>query len=52
METWRERFYVEYPAEKADINKRAFLRATLDLGPSEEGLVDFWREFVWLKRDN
>jgi hypothetical protein len=52
MDTWRTRFYEEYPAEKTNTKNKAFLRATLDLGPSEEKLVEFWREYVWLKRDN
>jgi hypothetical protein len=52
METWRERFYLEYPADKQNTKKKAFLRATLELGPSEEGLVDFWREYVWVRDKN
>jgi hypothetical protein len=51
MDTWRTRFYEEYPAEKTNTKKKAFVRATLDLGPSEEELVEFWREYVWPKRD-
>jgi hypothetical protein len=50
-ETWRERFYAEYPADKQNTKKKAFLRAILDL--EEEGLIGLFREFVFMrdKRD-
>jgi len=46
-ETWRERFYETYPADKQDTKKKALLRATLDL--EEMKLIVLWREFVWLR---
>ena len=51
-DTWRKRFYLEYPADKQDTKKKALLRATLDL--EAEKLIVLWREFVWVadKRDN
>ena len=49
-DTWRKRFYETYPAEKQDTKKKALLRATLDL--EEAKLIELWREYVWLKRDN
>jgi hypothetical protein len=44
-DTWRKRFYEEYPADKQDTKKKALLRATLDL--EEAKLIVLWREYVW-----
>jgi hypothetical protein len=51
-DTWRKRFYQEYPADKLNSKQKALLRATLDL--EENKLIVLWREFVWVpdKRDN
>jgi len=46
-ETWRERFYQEYPGDKLNTKQKALLRATLDL--EEQKLIVLWREFVWIK---
>ena len=48
-ETWRQRFYEEYPSDvKADAKRKALLRATLDL--EEQKLIVLWREFAWVAR--
>jgi hypothetical protein len=49
-ETWRERFYETYPADKQDTKKKALLRATLDL--EQDKLIVLWREFVWVTADD
>jgi hypothetical protein len=46
-DTWRKRFYEEYPADKQDTKKKALLRATLDL--EQERLIVLWREYVWVR---
>jgi len=46
-DTWRKRFYLEYPSDKQDTKKKALLRATLDL--EEERLIVLWREYVWVR---
>jgi len=49
-DTWRKRFYEEYPADVTPSAKRkALLRATLDL--EEMKLIVLWREYVWLAAD-
>jgi hypothetical protein len=48
---WREQFIEIYPSDKRDTKKKAYQRAVLDL--QQIGLIELWREFVWLrdKRD-
>jgi len=48
-DTWRKRFYLEYPADKQDTKKKALLRATLDL--EQDRLIVLWKEFVWVTAD-
>src|SRR5262249_2817835 len=46
-ETWRQRFYEEYPSDvKPDAKRKALLRATLEL--EEAKLIVLWREYVWV----
>jgi AAA domain len=47
-DTWRKRFYQEYPAEKQDTKKKALLRATLELTSTDIRLIVLWQEYVWL----
>jgi len=46
-DTWRKRFYEEYPADKQDTKKKALLRATLDL--EEAKVIVLWRNYVWVR---
>jgi hypothetical protein len=48
-DTWRKRFYQEYPADKQDTRKKALLRATLEL--EADKLIVLWREYVWVRND-
>jgi hypothetical protein len=47
-DTWRKRFYQEYPAEKQDTKKKALLRAMLELSSANIALIVLWKEYVWL----